>query len=75
MPKSKLTEAKAETAALAAAKATGKFVRCYVFRLGTRPGSGWDWCLDMSKKYIEVRKGGVCDLRTLREVPQDSAPY
>jgi hypothetical protein len=78
--KKQLTEAQAEQQALAAARKVaqapqGQFVRCYVFRVGTKPNAAWDWCLDMDAKYVDVRKGGKGDRRTFREVLQDTSPY
>lgn len=78
--KTKLDEKAAEQAALRAAdkhrKATGKFIRCYVFREATNTDSAWGWCLDLDETYCGVRAGTIeADRRTLREVIQESGPY
>lgn len=76
----KRSETTAEKQALNAArkhaqKPNGNFIRCYVFREGTKPSSNWDWCLDMDATYVAVRKGERGDRRTLREVLQENGPY
>lgn len=71
-----MAENKAVEAALKAARAKNSFIRCYVFRVGTAATALWSWCLDMDATYIGLRNGTVQgDKRTLREVPQDGAPY